>query len=191
MLSKTYTKEQLLIFWRVWVISLILFWLLVLWPKTGSSCTMSLFVVSWLNIYSPWNFIIFLICTEKRTITIMAVNSYLLMLEVWYFICVSSIRLSDMWLYICKLSLGWSLHPQCCFPNFMKLVNFITKTGRYEYFWLVPLLNKWPNWMIIFCAMNLSVLTLKLIFFIPVKSKKWNLSSWCVSSSIILQHEIP
>ena len=87
MYPKTHTKVQLLVFWRVWVISLILFCLLVLWPKTGSSCTMSLFMVSWLKIYSPWNFIIFWICTPKFTITITAVNSYLLMLELWYFMC--------------------------------------------------------------------------------------------------------
>ena len=77
-----------------------MFCLLVLWPKTGSSCTLSLFVVFWLKIYSPWNFISFLICTPKPTITITAVNSYLLMLEVWFFICVSFVTLSKLWWHI-------------------------------------------------------------------------------------------
>ena len=73
-----------------------MFCLLVLWPKTGSSCTLSLIMVFWLKIYSPWNFISFLICTPKPTITITAGNSYLLMLEVWYFICFSFVTLSKL-----------------------------------------------------------------------------------------------
>ena len=107
---KTHTKVQLLIFWKVWVISLILFCLLVFWPKTGTSCNYVIiygFLVK--NLWSM-EFFHFLIWTPKPTITTTAANSYLLMLEVWYFICVSSIRLSNMWLYISKLNLGWSIY---------------------------------------------------------------------------------